>query len=235
MNEKTQYLVYKPKLKLYCLFQAIASGLSLIAIVLLIFLPQFKIDGLLLSYDFSVYDEVDLAFKAFKNTEDYVTSYFAVLQVIGVIFLAAGAVSSIVTLIKNVLNILSPDVYSVDLYDKIKRRADDSKKRRHYFSSTHLVMCGIIYEVLAIFMSVWVTNALSSAGVSDSYVASYFVYMTGVNGFVVLTLLVLIAMLVLYILAWRIKRSVRNAIIREDYNIGAENRTNDNTDVTPLN
>ncbi len=230
MSGNTQYLVYKPKLKQHCIFQAIASGLSLLVIVLLIFLPQFTIQDLLTSYDFSVFDEVKLAFEAFSG-DDIVVSSFAIFQVLGVIFFVAGFISSIVTLAKNVASAVSPDAYAIDLYDKIKRRADERKRSwRNHFSSTQLVMAGIIYEVFAIVFSVWLANALGS----DEIVLSYFAYMTGLNGAVAVTILALIATAVMYILAWRIKRGVRNAIIREDYNIGQENSPAENVAEDPF-
>ncbi len=230
MSGNTQYLVYKPKLKQHCIFQAIASGLSLLVIAFIFFIPQFSIYTDPLTYNFSVYDEVRLAFESFTS-DDIVVSSFAIFQVLGVIFFVAGFISSIVTLVKNVVNALSPDTYAIDLYDKIKRRTDERKRSwRNHFSSTQLVLAGIIYEVFAIVFSVWLANALGS----DEIVLSYFAYMTGLNGAVAVTILALIATAVMYILAWRIKRGVRNAIIREDYNIGQENSPAENVAEDPF-
>lgn len=44
MENNQQYLKYKSKLKLHCIVSAVASGISLLAGILLIFLPIFTID-----------------------------------------------------------------------------------------------------------------------------------------------------------------------------------------------
>ena len=240
-NTGQQYLTYKPRLKRQCIILAAASALSLIAAVLIIFLPTFSIDLLrtdvfspylpkiaeldpevLLSdaptVNFSVFDEVYAAFAPVTGDDAEslaVFSFTGIFQLFGVIFLAAGMVSSLVSAIKNILHVISPDNYALEMYDKIKSRTlETGRKRGYYFSSSYLILCGVIYEIFAIVFSS-ILGRLSGG----EYVSSYFAAMTGVNSRCIVLALVLIAVLVLFIWSKTITKQVRLEIMREDYNI----------------
>lgn len=137
------------------------------------------------------------------------------LQLFGIVFIAVGIVASIASLVKNVLNILSPDNYALDMYDKIKRRAEEPKRRRAYYaSSSYWIIIGIIYEILAIFLSTVMGRALGGR-----YITSYFSLISGVSGWCVLFIIVLLAAVAMFIWSKVIKNNIRIAIMREDYNV----------------
>lgn len=242
MQENQQYLKYKPKLKQHCIVMAVASGVSLLAVIYLIFIPFFrinlldakfdstslpKLEGLNLEalfsanphIDFSIFDELvasigNLTGGATSDPARVSGVWIGMFQILGMIFLVIGLVASMVSLVKNILRVISPDDYALDTYDKLKRRIDENKRRRYYYSASYWVVIGLVYEVFAIVISTVYGNVLGT-----EYVGSYFSLVTGLNGWCVLTIVFILAVFALFIWASIIKKNVRIEIMREEYNV----------------
>ena len=240
MDLKTQYLQYKQPLKKQCIMQIVASAVALLATVFLLFLPNFSIDLLkvLLAEEttlpklhdesaitgsqlhFSIWDEF-YAVIAPVTGEDEATRAiafgFGFLQVIGIIFLAVGLIIALVSVIRNIMHILSLENYALETYDKLKKRTE-KKGRRDYFSSpVYWITIGFVYEVMSVLLSVYLSD-LTAGGV----VTSYFTVMSGLAASGYITILFMLAAVVLMIVSGQMLRKVKVAILREEYGLQGE-------------
>ena len=244
MEENQQYLKYKNKLKQHCIVSAVASFISLLAGILLIFLPVFTIDLLKINADvsllpkmhdlspeilmsenpqlfFSVYDEVYAAIQLMTGAVDMdgiaAFSMSGIFQILGIVFLAAGVGVSIFSLVKNILHVVSPDNYALEMYDKIKHREELKIRRRSYYgSSSYWIIIGVVYEIFAIVFSTFMGRVAGA-----EYITSYFSLLSGVNGWCVLLIIVIAAAIGMFIWANVINNGIRRAILREEYSVGA--------------
>lgn len=246
MNTQIQYEKYKKPLKVYCIVQLAASAAALVAVIFILFLPNFSIsltqlaenfaDGydtilpklkdidpaLLLQKDphiyFSVFDELYAGIAPAAEGAVTYTLLVGYLQILGVLFLVVGAIFMIVSLVRNIMHITSIDGYAINEYDNIKRRIDTGKRNRwNYFTSpAYWFAGGAIYEILVIVIG----NMFKQYG---DVLTSYFMAMTGLSVGGVFTILISVAAVGGFIAAFVLHRRIKTAIIREDY------RINDNT------
>lgn len=208
-NTNMQYAKYKPQFKNLCILKAISSVVALCAIIFLIFVPNFTVGGII---TFSLFDEIMRSFNSLGAGFNDYTAIFEIYQIIAVIYLAISLVFAIVSLVKSILNITNMETYSLEQYDDIKTRANESKKRwGNRFTLTNCIMGAIVLEVLYIVMQTFIpVNGVAS---------SYFAYIDGVSWLIMFFILFAVAFIVLAILSSNILKKVKMSILKEDYGL----------------
>lgn len=226
-----QYLKYGDSFKKQCVLNVAAGVCILIGALLLLFVPVFEIDLLIVKVNFSFFDEIKLTFQSFTGgvvSGDGAASdsgwygatftYFGFFQIMAIVFFAVGIVWMLVDVVKNCLGIVNVDTYALQQYDKIKTRAAEGRSRRFrgVYSPGYFIVSGIMSEMFyVIFVKVF--SNIPGVGSDDGF--SNFLSITGVSWTVIFPLLFIAA----YITFWAMKKymfnQVKTAILKEDYNI----------------
>ena len=236
MDAKTQYLQYKQPLKKQCIVQIVASAVALLATVFLLFLPNFSIDTLTVLFvettlpklhdeaafmgsqiNFSIWDEfyaVIAPVTGEDSTARTLALSFGFLQILGIIFLAVGLIMALVSVIRNIMHILSLENYALETYDKLKKRTEKRGRRGYFSSPTYWIIIGFVYEVMAVLLSIYLTDLTEG-----SIVTSYFSVMSGLAASGYITILFMLAAVVLVIVGGQMLRKVKVAILREEYGL----------------
>ena len=222
MDAKTQYLQYKQPLKKQCIVQIVASAVALLATVFLLFLPNFSIDTLTVLFaettlpklhdeaafmgsqiNFSIWDEfyaVIAPVTGEDSTARTLALSFGFLQILGIIFLAVGLIMALVSVIRNIMHILSLENYALETYDKLKKRTEKRGRRGYFSSPTYWIIIGFVYEVMAVLLSIYLTDLTEG-----SIVTSYFSVMSGLAASGYITILFMLAAVVLVIVGGQMK------------------------------
>lgn len=234
-----QYEKYKEPIKKWCILQVISCGTALLAAILLIFVPNFSIDLMKVTFtsttlpklfdmnevlfgsgriDFSVFDEIMATFKPAgdETTTAYVALTSGLFQLLGVIFLGVGLIMCLVALVRGISHILSPDDYVLQTYDEWKRKVDKKSNRAAYLASpTYWIIVGFIYEIFAIFFSKYLSNLTD-----EKILTSYFTAMSGLSAGGFFTILVMIGTVVIVAVASSKKKKIKMDILKEEYASG---------------
>ena len=247
MLPAAQFEKYRKPLKKQCIMEIVAAGVALLAIVFLLFVPNFTIaltdgvfEGILAgttlpklndpeiltskSITFSVFDEV-YAIIAPVKTDDSVGKAigfsFGILQIIGLVFLAIGLVMAAISAVKGILHIVKPNDYALEMYDKLKHRTEGRQRRGFQSSPMYWVLMGIVYEVIAIVMSSYLSRMIGDIGGSGdsggARITSYFSVLSGISAGGVFTIIFIIATIVLFIISRQMLKKIRLSIMRDDY------------------
>ncbi len=204
-----QYAKYKPQFKNLCIIKAVSSAVALLAIVFLIFVPNFK-SGFI---GFSFLDEIIRSFKALSEGFKSYTAILEIYQVIAIVYLLIGLIFAIVTLVRNIMCLTSMETYALEQYDSIKTRANEGKKSRVLgrFTLSNCIISAIIIEILYIVIQKFIPTS-GGAG-------SYFAYIDGVTWLIMFFILFMIAFIALTILSTIMLNKVKLAILKEDYGL----------------
>lgn len=232
----SQYLKYSGSFKKQCVLNIAAGICILVGTVLLLFVPIFKIDALLISVEFSFFDEIKLAFSGLigsgglaavaevssgSGAADGYSSVFmiyGIFQIFAVVMFAIGLCCLLADVIKSCFGIVNADTYAITQYDKIKTRAAEGKGRRfgRYYSPASFMVSGIMFEVLYV---VYVKIFSNMLGVGSAYMYSNFLSVTGVSWTIIFPFLFIAA----YVACWALRKymfgQVKTAILKEDYQI----------------
>ena len=224
----SQYLKYSGSFKKQCVLNIAAGICILVGTVLLLFVPIFKIDALLISVEFSFFDEIKLAFSGLigsgglaavaEVSSGSVFMIYGIFQIFAVIMFAIGLCCLLADVIKSCFGIVNADTYAITQYDKIKTRAAEGKGRRfgRYYSPASFMVSGIMFEVLYV---VYVKIFSNMLGVDSAYMYSNFLSVTGVSWTIIFPFLFIAA----YVACWALKKymfgQVKTAILKEDYQI----------------
>lgn len=206
-KENKQYLNYKDKFKKIGIINIVSSVCALLAILLFFFVKSFQIksDSVVLM-SFSLVDEFRRAIKnAFSGG---IFAFLELFSVFGFIFILVGAVAAIVNLIRNILNIVSLEKYSLIQYDNIKRRIEEKSKKKdwgqYWFAS--MFYGGVIFEAFSIMYSKLFRG-----------VNNYFAYINGVSWNIAFFVIFAITFTVLHIIARKILKDIKYEIMKEEY------------------
>lgn len=228
-----QYLKYSDSFKKQCVLNILAGVCILIGAILLLFVPIFKIDALIITVEFSFFDEIKIAFEelfgsggvaalAEESSGGAASAYssvymiYGIFQIMAIIMFVIGICCLLVDVIKSCFGIVNADNYAVTQYDKIKTRATEGKMRRfgRYYSPASFIVSGIMLEVLyVVYVKIFSNITGTDSGISN------FMSITGVSWTIIFPLMFIAA----YIVCWAIKKymfgQVKTAILKEDYNI----------------
>lgn len=214
--ENEQYLKHKKEFKLNCILKAVGSGVAILTLIFLIFVPNFKIDFEIAAVNFSLFDEIKLSLDNMKggnsSGSNAMTSILSIYQIIALVYVVLACCMGIFTLIKNIINLTDLDSYSLQEYDKIKNRNDEKKKGFSRFSASNLLLSGIILEILYIVMS----KVYSSMGMGQA-AESYFELMNGVSWMIMFFIIFAVVFIGISIFNSYTYKKVKMAIIKEDY------------------
>ncbi len=204
-----QYAKYKPQFKNLCIIKAVSSAVALLAIVFLIFVPNFKAGFI----GFSFLDEIIRSFKALGGGFKSYTAILEIYQVIAIVYLLIGLIFAIVTLVRNIMCIVNMETYALEQYDKIKMRADGGKRNRFIggFTLSKCIISAIMIEILYLIVQKFIP-ASGGAG-------SYFAYIDGVTWLIMFFILFMLAFIALTILSSVMLNKVKLAILKEDYGL----------------
>lgn len=245
-DKNIQYEKYKKPLKMHVITQVVFSGLALVLVILLLFVPMFSINFEKLSesetelaatlpgvesalekwlekgadgdfkLSFSVFDEIKLALSSIGDT-DASSITSAMFQIFAIIFLAVSAIIGVVSLIKNISGILNIDNYTVDIYADIKTNADKKRSRKDMYSNPmYWLVSGIIFEVLAVVMGKVMGSVLESGSESAT---SFISYCNGVSGWIAFIIIFAVLAIAAYVYSSQLKGKVKTQILREDFGI----------------
>jgi len=217
--ENTQYLKYKRQFKINCILKAVAGLLALFALVFFIFVPNFKIKVIegLIEPEFSLFDEIKLAFDnmfANKNT----VMFLGIYQIIAIMYIAIACVMGIITLVKNIMNVINLENYALEEYDKLKTRRPNTNKRwSGKYGASNFLMSGILLEIVYIFLSVYLSGMWGES--VDVNELSFFMSLGGVTWKIVFFIIFLVAFLTVAVINSFMYKKVKLAILKEDYGL----------------
>lgn len=212
--ENNQYLKYKNEFRVNCILKTVASALALLAIVFLVFVPNFAVaeEGIKLA-EFSFLDEIIVAVNSIKGGFTSVASVFSMYQIVAMVYLAVAVGVTIFNLVKSVMSITNLEGYALERYDEIKMRANNSKKRfGNRFTVTNLFITGIALEVLYI---------VCLRGFGGYGAESYFAYVNSVTWYSVFFIIFTVAYAVVAVLTSVKYKQDKTAILKEDYGLAS--------------
>lgn len=219
MKNNKQYLKYKSQFKTQCILGLVGGACILIGVILIIFTKflQIKVDGTSI-LDFSLYEEIRASFDSF-NSLSYL-SILGIYQVMAILCIGAGAIWQIVDFIKKGIGMANLDAYSLEQYDAIKKRTGDGEKRRRNqnFSSTNMLISGMMLEVIYIWMARFLfRNDSIPDNIED--VSYKLALCNGVGSSVFFPILfIAVGIIVMVVRSLSLKKT-KMAIIREDYGV----------------
>lgn len=209
-----QYLRYEKQFKLDCILKVLASGLSLLAIIFFMFLPNFCIKFMGIEVErFSIFDE---ALKSVSSMSEGVTSLSSVVsiwQVAALLFVALGIVTSVISFVKNILNLTDIKNYSLEKYDEIKK-GTGKKSILGRFNSTNSFICAVIMESGYIILAKSF-SAIPSVEFSGGYLAE----VNGVTGLISLFIICTVGFIAITAFCKLQFRKVKHDVLREDYRV----------------
>lgn len=176
--------------------------------------------------EFSLYDEVAASFQLFGNNDDtsivgMAVTPIAIYQVAAGAYLLIAAAGLLIFIIKNILGFLSFDDFALKTYDALKHREKKSRFARG-FSPMSFFIVSILFEVLAVFLSKMISQALGT-----NVVTSYFALMSGLTGVSAVAILFMVVALSGFIVSKYLKNRIMSDIIKSDY-ADKENAENTN-------
>lgn len=223
--ENEQITKYTKQFKIDCILKVVSSGLALMAIVFLLFLPIFSIVdpifGITL-YSFSLFDETKNAFSLLSGGFSSPMAVMNIYQMFVLIFMALGLVMCVVTLIKNVICLTDMDKYVLEQYNNIKVGAG-KKSFYNRFSATNCFISAIILEVFYIIFS----KVFSSVGGGESAFESNLSMVNGVTGYIALFIIFAVGVIAITVYSKIQIRKIKFAILKEDYGLSVKNEKDD--------
>lgn len=242
MDNRNQFTKYTKILKKYCKVQIVACAVTFVALIFILFLPNFYINLADVSFSdttlpkfhelsmedlltdnpritFSIFDEIYGVINPVREGLDEASatlaSSFSFLQIIGAIFLGVGLLISAVSFVRHIYFISSMENFAIETFDNIKRRSIGRKNRWNYLLSPgYWIIIGIVYEVIAIYFSVMMAEGIPSAG---NVLTSYFAVFSGLTAGGVITLLIAIAAIAVFIYGVMIRRKITTDMLRDEY------------------
>lgn len=236
----TQYQKYKNEFKKQCIFTVIGGCCAILAMILFLFVPNFKISlGKIDLINFSMYDEIKYCFDNFnlsgKSSEEDVYGFatFGGLYHIGVLVLFAIAAGMyIYETIKYALNLYNLDDYAFAQYDKIRMRQSGRSRKSYYsISASGWLTAGLFMEVIYIIFIRFFQSSVSTDEIPIDFAGGYFLFVNGISGLIVFTILFVIGAVVMKVLSKISYNKVRVAILKEDYGISNTSNPNDVKDI----
>lgn len=222
MEPQKQYLKYSAPLKKQCVLHLIACVLMLATALMILFVPNFRIDlnrvpaeelakdttlPKLLTFDvlldpvveFSLWDELYASF--------FAGSALIYFPVFTAIFLAAGLSFNVAAVVRDVLHLLSPEDYALLSYDKLRDPAGIKRLRSLDAQAYSFLIPGVIFLITTVVFNLTLTSDLSS----------YFAVITGITAGSVFCALLLIAAIALFALSGSAMQKIKLSVLREDY------------------
>lgn len=242
MDSRNQFNKYSKILKKYCIVQIVACAVTFVALIFILFLPNFFINLADVSFTdttlpkfhelsmedfltdnprmtFSIFDEIYGVINPVKEGMDVssaaLASSFSFLQIIGAVFLGVGLLISAISFVRHVYFISSMENFAIETFDNIKRRSEGRKNRWNYLLSPgYWIILGVVYEVIAIYFSVMMMESVPEGG---KVLTSYFASFSGITVGGVITLLIVIASLAVFAYGIMIKRKIKTDMLRDEY------------------
>lgn len=207
-----QYTKYKPQFKNLCIIKAVSSVAALLAIVFLIFVPNFAAGFI----GFSFLDEIIRSFNALGEGFKSYTAFLEIYQLIAIVYLSIGLIFAIISLVRNIMCLASMETYALEQYDKIKMRADNGKRNRFlgWYTLSGCIIGAIILEIIYIFLQKFLPT--------DGGTGSYFGYIDGVTWLIMFFILFMLAFIVLTVISKIMLNKVKLSILKEDYGVSEQ-------------
>lgn len=198
-----EYKNYEASFKKHLLVRLASDAVWILISLLAFFVPIFKIEILGLTEKFSFYDEIEIMIKNFSLTNIF--SVYSLVLVVPII------IAQVVRLIKDILSLISFDLYLVEKYKKIKNCTTEKKPKKNSMFLGFMVFAIVIAVAYA---SKWIRKNMSS--LIDSSVESYFEFFNGFSPLFYLVLVITVASVVLDAYELIIKNSLKKKILLEE-------------------
>ncbi len=215
---------YKGRFKKIAIFNIAAGGCVLLALLLFMFVDCFEIKlGDLVLFKFSIFADVKRALEAMFSGGNP-TAFIGIYLVFSFIILVSVAVNAIVVIIRNILNLIDLDKYTLLQFDKIKYRSKDDEK---YASKGNgmlpVFIVGVVFEIVVIIVSKYLTKTISSD--LDPEVCSYFMEANSVSWTIMIFIIFAVCTVSLCVIANKLLKDVAFEVIKQEYaNDGEENK-----------
>lgn len=239
MENQKPYQKYIPLLKTQCVSRLIANAALLIALLLLIFVPHFRIDlnsvpeevllrettlpklltlDILVNpvIDFSLWDEIYAAFTSGLN--------FAISlpMIYFLIFFIWGIISNIISIVRVSLKLSNLDDYALLSYDGLRDPVGIKSIQNKVNMASGIYAVGMSLIGLGLHIAI----PFFEKG-SDTVLHSYFALITGATEWVVFTSLFIIAFIIAVSISISAWNKMKISVLRESYNSArAEARAN---------
>lgn len=237
MEEVTQYSRYQQPLKKMCIVQIIFSLMTVLTIVFLVFLPNFKmaINSEVMQanitlpklYDaeiwaqiltqanteinFSVFDELYAIVKPAGEAAVGVTYVSGIFHIFGAVFLFAGVTIALISLFRNIANVTSIENYAIEMFDVLKNRHSGIKTINGLNSASWFIG-GVVYEIMAVFLSSFLSRIYG-----EKTITSYFTNLSGLSAVGFLTVIMVLVTMGISVYLAQIKRKIKISVLRDEY------------------
>ena len=217
MSVKGDYLKHKETLIKHGKFSVAAAIVSLVALLVLVFLPCFKIMGI---FSFSLLDEIELVIdfisKIIKNGFSSSTmELFNFYSIILIFVILVNVIRLIILSIKTIVKMSNQDMYTMEVYDKIVHRSENKKeKMAGPWDGFYATIAMIIVDILIVRMAF---NISGSDFIQYGGSVSNLIFVDGISIWGILVIAMLVAVIVLHVLASSQVRTVKKAVIKAEY------------------
>ena len=134
-----------------------------------------------------------------------------------IIMLALGAAGLVGMIGVSLYRIISPENYTIHMYDNIKWRRDSESG----WSKRRTSKAAIAYSIFSFYLACAILGMflpiITNGGMTASYTTSYFQIATGISGWIALVIIMALAAIGLEVYAKIIKSRIRTDILHEEY------------------
>ena len=209
MSTIGNYLQHKETLRKYGLLNVISAAIASLTLIILFFAPCFSYSSI---FHFSLFDELKYCLDAIINGGFSIDSILAIYSLIGCVMIAAAFIWMTIEAIRTTLKLKNLDEFAMMAYDDIVHRVGNKKRNNWQSGPWGLLYTGITF----ILIDVLIFGRLFTSGYYG-FDATYLTIVDGISAWGIFALLLLVAVIVLKIVAYSFKNSVKKAVIKAEF------------------